>query len=43
MKKWYITGGMALLVIAFSMCNKADVFSEEGYDDRLSGGHATVF
>ncbi len=43
MKKWYIIIGLSLLVFAFSMCNKADVFSEEGYDDRLSGGVATVF
>ncbi len=43
MKSWYITGGFAFLIFTFSMCNKAEVFSEDGYDDRLSGGLATVF
>ena len=43
MKSWYITGGLAFLIVIFSMCNKAEVFSEDGYDDRLSGGLATVF
>lgn len=43
MKKWYVTAGLAVFVLTFSMCNKADVFYEENYDDRLSGGLATVF
>ena len=43
MKKWFIIFGCSLFVTVFSMCNKADVFGEEGYDDRLSGGVATVF
>ena len=32
-----------LFIALFSMCNKAALFSEDGYDDRLSGGVATVF
>ncbi|MEP6583290.1 MAG: di-heme oxidoredictase family protein [Ginsengibacter sp.] len=43
MKSWSIILSLIFLVFVFSMCNKADVFSEEGYDDRLSGGLATVF
>lgn len=43
MKKWYIIAGLSVLVFAFSMCEKADVFNEANYDDRLSGGLATVF
>lgn len=41
-KLWVI----ALLVISvgiFTMCNKADVFPESDFDERLSGGLATVF
>lgn len=31
------------IVSVFVMCNKADTFPVSGYDDRLSGGFATVF
>lgn len=31
------------IVSAFVMCNRADTFPASGYDDRLSGGAATVF
>lgn len=34
-----IAGGIAML----TRCNKADVFPDDGYDTRLSGGAATVF
>lgn len=35
---------LSALVIAFLIrCNKADVFPDDGYDTRLSGGAATVF
>lgn len=30
-------------MVFFTMCNKADVFNELGFDERLSGGMATVF
>ena len=43
MKSWYVIIGFVLFILAFSMCNKASYFSEDGYDDRLSGGAATVF
>lgn len=42
MKRWYIISGLAVLIFTFSMCNKADLFSK-AYDERLSGGLATVF
>ncbi|UAY51552.1 di-heme oxidoreductase family protein [Ferruginibacter albus] len=43
MRKFYIIFGLALLVGTFSMCNKAGVFPDDGYDSRLSGGSATTF
>ncbi len=43
MKKLKIVLGLSLLVTAFTMCNKASLFPDTGYDDRLSGGLATVF
>jgi CxxC motif-containing protein (DUF1111 family) len=43
MKKFLILGGLIICVAIFSMCNKADVFPDTSYDDRLSGGLATVF
>jgi len=43
MKKFWILAGLIICVAIFSMCNKADVFPDSGYDDRLSGGLATVF
>src|SRR6266542_5509278 len=43
MKKSWVILIMVISVGAFTMCNKADVFPESSYDDRLSGGLATVF
>src|ERR1700712_1573901 len=43
MKKVYVILGIVIFVFSFSMCHKADVFPEAGYDDRLSGGAATTF
>ncbi len=43
MKKFYTIISLTIFVAAFSMCNKAEVFSDSGYDERLSGGAATVF
>lgn len=43
MKTWLIVGILSGMVFLFSMCNKAGLFSDTGYDDRLSGGLATVF
>ncbi len=42
MKKFLITTGIVIFVLAFSMCHKADVFPDDGYDERMSGGQATV-
>lgn len=43
MKKFSIIVVLTAFVFAFSMCHKSGVFEEENYDDRLSGGAATVF
>lgn len=43
MKKFYVIAVIAVFVGAFSMCHKAEVFPDNGYDERLSGGAATVF
>lgn len=43
MRKLLIIFFISGLVIAFTQCNKASFFSEDGYDERLSGGKATVF
>jgi CxxC motif-containing protein (DUF1111 family) len=43
MKKVFVILGALSMVMLFSMCRKAQVFSDEGYDERLSGGMATVF
>ncbi len=43
MKKTILFSGLCLLVFICSRCNKAALFGESGYDDRLSGGAATVF
>jgi len=43
MKKFYIITIISVFVGAFSMCHKAEVFPDNGYDERLSGGAATVF
>ena len=42
MKKVYIILALGTAVYAFSRCNKAGVFPEDGYDDRLSGGSFTT-
>ncbi len=43
MKKWLVMCVITVFVFAFTMCNKADIFPEDGYDERLSGGAATAF
>jgi len=42
-KKPALILGITACVTVLSMCRKAQQFSEEGYDARLSGGAATVF
>ncbi|HEY4288322.1 MAG TPA: di-heme oxidoredictase family protein [Puia sp.] len=42
MKKLYIILTLGLMVYSFSRCNKAGVFADDGYDDRLSGGSFTT-
>lgn len=42
-KKLTVLLSMFFLVLAFSMCRKAGSFNENDYDERLSGGLATVF
>ncbi len=43
MKKYVAAGSVILFIVTGTMCNKADIFPDEGYDARLSGGMATVF
>lgn len=43
MKKIMVISIIAVSITALTMCNKAGIFPESGYDDRLSGGAATVF
>jgi CxxC motif-containing protein (DUF1111 family) len=43
MKKLYIISAISMLVILLSRCHKAALTPESGYDDRLSGGKATIF
>ena len=43
MKKLFIVTITALLVISLSRCHKAELAPDTAYDDRLSGGTATVF
>lgn len=43
MKKLYVISLIVSVVLLFTMCNKAGIFNESGYDERLSGGMATVF
>lgn len=43
MKKIIVIVIVVLAISGFTMCNKADIFPATGYDDRLSGGFATVF
>jgi CxxC motif-containing protein (DUF1111 family) len=42
-KKLKVIGALALLVLLLAKCQKAAVFSTDKYDERLSGGNATVF
>jgi CxxC motif-containing protein (DUF1111 family) len=42
-KKFYVIVMMAVLTGLLSRCHKSGIFPEEGYDERLSGGAATVF
>src|SRR5262245_55788868 len=43
MKKFLIIGVMITGIGIFTMCNKVQDFPDSGFDDRLSGGVATVF
>lgn len=44
MKKLSVLLCIVAMIVGFSMCRKAESFSDEGYDERLSGGGlATVF
>lgn len=43
MKKLSALLCILVIIVGFSMCRKADQFAEENYDERLSGGGATVF
>ena len=43
MKKFFIVATIGLLVIGLSRCHKAELTPVSGYDDRYSGGKATVF
>lgn len=43
MRKISVLLGIVLMVVTFSMCRKAVPFNEDEYDERLSGGMATVF
>lgn len=43
MKKIKVLGCIVSVIVIFSMCRKADNISDESYDERLSGGMATVF
>lgn len=43
MKKYGILVLLSALCVALSQCHKAGVFPESDYDQRLSGGDATVF
>ncbi|HVX50994.1 MAG TPA: di-heme oxidoredictase family protein [Chitinophagaceae bacterium] len=43
MKKYIITGSLFTVIFSFTMCHKAGVFDSDDYDNRLSGGAATVF
>jgi CxxC motif-containing protein (DUF1111 family) len=42
-KKLKVIGALALLVLLLAKCQKAAEFSTDKYDERLSGGDATVF
>ena len=43
MKKYLTLACIAAATLVFSRCHKAADFADSGYDDRLSGGAATVF
>jgi CxxC motif-containing protein (DUF1111 family) len=43
MKKFYIITVVSVLVISLSYCHKAELVPDSAYDERLSGGTATVF
>ncbi|CAN5416915.1 di-heme oxidoredictase family protein [soil metagenome] len=43
MKKIWVFSVVVISICGFTMCNKANVFPDGGYDERLSGGFATVF
>jgi CxxC motif-containing protein (DUF1111 family) len=43
LKKLSVVGVLAILVLVLSQCQKAATFPDAGYDERLSGGDATVF
>src|SRR5450631_3068047 len=43
MKKLFIITTIGMLVILLSRCHKAELAPDTAYDDRLSGGTATVF
>ncbi len=43
MKKFIVILSVVTSIIIFTKCNKASDFPENGYDDRLSGGAATIF
>ena len=43
MKKTIVFSCLCALLLLFTMCNKVGIFNEDGFDERLSGGAATVF
>lgn len=43
MKKFWVLVTLLTGIGGFTMCNKAGVFPDSGYDERLSGGIATAF
>jgi len=43
LKKFYVVIALAAAVLACSQCHKAELFPDEGFDPRLSGGAATIF
>jgi CxxC motif-containing protein (DUF1111 family) len=43
MKKYYLIVAILASVVMLSRCHKAETFPDNGYDDRLSGGAASVF
>ncbi len=43
MKKFFFLLSLSVLTLSLVMCRKAVPFAEEDYDERLTGGWATVF